>query len=434
MRSGLIGPLEITSLAFGGAGVARFDGRVIFVRGAVPGDLGWVRLLREKKRYAEAEAVHFDNQSPLRREPECPVFGECGGCQWQMLPYPQQLAHKEQIFRETMQRQCGVADERISSILESPDEWHTRSRVQFKCHQHPDGKLIIGFYRPNSHFVVDVTSCPIADPDFNLILPAVRDLLQENPCASRITQIDMEKGEGSLVRLVVHSSARDAAALTACFAPLLQRFPIALFLQTGSRSKLHHLTGPVGLVISVDEPGIQLTYGAGGFAQINLVQNRRMVDEALRMASPEKNWRVLDLFCGMGNFSLPFARRVSSLIGVEEHAGSIAQAKQNASDNQIKNVSFMARSATGACKSCGADQEFDLVILDPPRSGAKEVVAELLEQRVKRILYVSCDPMTLARDLKILLEGGYRLRESRPLDMFPQTYHIESLTLLEYSV
>ena len=439
---GLIGPLEIESLAFGGNGVARFEGRVIFVRGAVPGDLVWVRLLREKKRHAEAEAVRFEKLSPARCAPLCPVFGECGGCQWQMLPYPEQLRHKEQIFRDTLQRQCGVTEEQVAPILESPVAWHYRSRVQFKCHLHADGTLAVGFFRTGSHFVINIQSCPVAAPAFNRLLPELREILQGSPYAAQVTQIDMEIGDGGgdgggddeQVRLVIHYAGTDSAGLLDCLRPLHQDPSRALFLRAGSRSTLRHVAGPLELSIAVDTPPVRLAYGGGGFAQINLAQNRRMVAEALRLAAPEKDWHLLDLYCGMGNFSLPFARRVAKLVAVEEHAGSIVQGKANARHNQLTNIDFFARPAQGACAAFAGGRGFDLVLLDPPRCGAKEVVAELLEQRVKRILYISCDPMTLARDLKLLLAGGYHLVESRPLDMFPQTYHLESLSLLELSI
>lgn len=431
MQEGLIGPLEIESIAFGGNGVARFGGRVIFVRGAVPGDLVWARLLSEKKRYAEAEAVRFDRQSAQRCASHCPVFGECGGCQWQMLPYDEQLAHKQQIFQDILQRQCGIDVGRISTIMPSPVEWNYRSRVQFKCHLHPDGRLALGFFRTGSHFVIDISSCPVAAPAFNRLLPELRRILQASPHAAKVSQIDMEVGDGDPLRVVIHYSGNSIADLAACLKPLLQDRSRAFFVRSGSKSKLQHIAGPADLTIEVDSPTLQLAYGAGGFAQINLEQNRRMVEEAIRLAAPESNWRVLDLYCGMGNFSLPFARRVAQVVAVEEHAGSIVQGKVNARFNRITNVDFFARPAQGAYAALADGQGFDLVVLDPPRCGAKEVVADLLAQRVPRILYVSCDPMTLARDLKPLLAGGYRLLESRPLDMFPQTYHLESLTLLE---
>lgn len=431
MQDGLIGPLDIRSLAFGGRGVARSEGRVIFVRGAVPGDLVRARLTREKKRFAEAEAVHFDHLSPQRCEPVCEVFGECGGCQWQMLSYAAQLEHKENIFRDIWRRQCGIEDSRITPILESPVEWHYRSRIQCKCQINSDGHLEIGFFHPGSHAVVDVSSCPIAAPAFNHLLTEVRSILQGSDFAAQITQFDMETGDTEHIRLVVHYRGRDVVGLAETLAPLSDSALLSLYIRSGAEPSLCHVSGPEELTFEVDAPALTLSYGAGGFSQINLVQNRRMLAEAIRMTSPQKDWRVLDLFCGMGNFSLPFARRVKNVVAVEDFAGSIAQGRLNAAQNRITNVEFITQSAQGICAALSKAEEFDLVILDPPRSGAKEVAAELAQQRIKRILYVSCDPMTLTRDLNLLLESGYRLIESKPVDMFPQTYHLESLTYLE---
>lgn len=431
MRDGLIGPLAVKSLAFGGSGVARFGEKVVFVRGAVPGDTVWGRLLSEKRRYAEVQAVKFERHSSQRCEPRCPVFGECGGCQWQMLPYAQQLSYKEQMFADILRRHCRVERELVAPVLESPLEWHYRSRVQFKCHALADGRLAIGFFRSGSHFVIDIESCPVAAPIFNELLPVLKEVLQKSPYATKIPQIDMETGDDERVRLVVHFFGEDIAGLERLLAPLRQERGLTVYVQQGRKSSLHHIGGSPDLLIEVDVPSLYLAYGAGGFAQVNLAQNRRMLTEALQLASPQPGWRVLDLYCGMGNFSLPFARRVESLVAVEEFVGSVEQGRANARRNRLTNVEFSARSARGACAALSGERGFDLVLLDPPRSGAKDVVADLVGQRVPRILYVSCDPMTLARDLKVLLDAGYRLRESRPLDMFPQTYHLESLTLLE---
>jgi 23S rRNA (uracil1939-C5)-methyltransferase len=427
---GLFGPLEIDSLAFGGNGVARCDGRVIFVRGAVPGDLVWVRVLREKKRYAEAEAVSFDRLSPVRCQSLCPVFGECGGCQWQMLPYTAQLEHKTHIFRDILARQSGVAEEQILPILESPIVWNYRCRMQFKCELQADARLAIGFFRPGSHQVVNIDSCPVAAPVFNRLLPLVRSLSQHTVFAAQISQIDMESGDAEEVRLVFHYAGADLKGLSQCLRPLLGDPSLSLYVQQGRKSALHHLGGPRDLKFTVDSPALELSYGAGGFSQVNLVQNRRMVAEALRMVDVQADWRVLDLYCGMGNFSLPFASRVDRVVAVEEFSGSVKQGTFNARRNQIENIEFVSRSAAGAYAAFSADAGFDLVILDPPRRGAREVIADLVVQKAPRLLYVSCDPMTLVRDLKELLTGGYRLVESRPIDMFPQTWHLESLTFL----
>lgn len=432
MSEALHGPLEIKSLAFGGSGVARFGGRVVFVRGAVPGDLVWVRWLREKKRFAEAEAVRFEKLSAARCEAACPVFGDCGGCQWQMLPYGRQIFHKEQIFSDILRRHCEVPQEKIRPLLESPGEWHYRSRVQFKCHALENGQLAIGFFRTGSHFVVAIDACPIADPSFNQLLPRLRQALSGTSYAHRIPQVDMEKGDGPVVRIVVHYLGDDTAGLAALLTTLELPVEVAFFLQSGRKSSLLHVSGPAELQIEVDVPSLFLAYAAGGFAQVNLEQNRRMVAEALRMLNCDAGMRALDLYCGMGNFSLPLSRRVREVVGVEDYHGSVEQGRSNAERNGLENVRFEARPAYGAYSALRGEKSFDLVVLDPPRAGARNVVTELVEQPVSRILYISCDPMTLARDLKDLLLGGYRLVESRPVDMFPQTYHLESLTLLEW--
>jgi 23S rRNA (uracil1939-C5)-methyltransferase len=430
MPDGLIGPLKINSLAFGGSGVARHEGRVIFVRGAVPGDSVRVRLLRVKKRYAEAEAVQFERMSPARRVPLCPVFGDCGGCQWQMLPYSAQLTAKEQIFHDILQRQAGVTAELILPILASPDEWNYRCRVQFKCTQRADKTLAIGFFHHGSHRVVDTTACAVAMPALNQLLPKLRDLLTGSSLAVQIPQLDMETGDCRSLRLVIHYLGADLKGLRRSLQPLLADPSLSLYVQQGRKTTLAYLGGPRELLLHVDTPDLDLAYGAGGFSQVNLTQNRRMLAAALEMVAPRPHWRVLDLFCGMGNFSLPFARRVAQLIGVEDFDGSVKQGRANAQRNRLENIEFFTRPAAGAYAALAGETGFDLVILDPPRSGAAEVIAELAGHKAPRILYVSCDPMTLARDLKILVAAGYRVVASRPLDMFPQTWHLESLTLL----
>lgn len=429
MHEGLIGPLEIESLAFGGRGVARFSGRVVFVRGAVPGDRLWGRLTHEKKRYAEAEIDHLIEPSPSRCAAPCPVFERCGGCQWQMLSYAAQLGCKEQIFADILRRQCGVDPDKISSILESPIAWNYRSRVQFKCQENAERQLLIGFYAPNSHTLVHVAECAIAAPVFNQLLPLVRARLQGRSFARDIRQIDMETDDQNRVRLIFHYMGADVLGLGAHLSQLDRENQVSVFIQAGSKASLLPVSGQTRMSIDVDTPPIHLAYAAGGFSQVNLPQNRRLINEALRMAQAQIDWRVLDLYCGMGNFSLPFARRVAEVIGVEDFCASIDQAQANAHENQIENCAFYARNASGAWQEFAGAKGFDLVLLDPPRSGAKAVIRELVQQGVKRILYVSCDPMTLARDMGVLFDAHYTLVESRPIDMFPQTWHLESLSL-----
>lgn len=427
--SQLTGPLKIESLAYGGKGIARLEGKVLFVAGTAPGDLVICKLIKEKKRYAEAELVKLVEPSGSRRTSPCPVADQCGGCQWQYLHYVDQCHWKETIFRDLLQRQAGVAEEVFLPIVPAPDEWHYRSRVQFKCCQHK-GHFLTGFYRPGSHSVVDIDSCPVVAGELNKVLGVLKPLLAGSPFASTIPQIDMGLGDDGQVRVVIHSVS-DPQGLANLCQPFAEEVGFSLFVQSEHKGSLQHVCGPSDLLIKIDQPPLSLAYGVGGFAQINLQQNRNLVDAVLRAAELTGKETVLDLYCGMGNFSLPLARCAKRVVAVEGFALSITKGRENAAANGIENVSFECQPAEGFLSHTGRDTHFDLVLLDPPRIGASSVMAELLEHRPQKIIYISCDPATLARDLKSLLGGGYRLISSQPFDMFPQTYHTESLTTLE---
>ncbi|BCA79513.1 23S rRNA (uracil(1939)-C(5))-methyltransferase RlmD [Desulfuromonas sp. AOP6] len=421
--------IRIDSLAFGGRGVGRLDGKAVFVPGTAPGDLVDCRLVREKKRHAEAELVEVLEPSPVRRQATCPVAHECGGCQWQHLPYEQQLVWKERIFRDILVRQAGVNGDKVLSILPSAAEWGYRSRVQFKCRLTEKG-FVMGFYRAGSHYVVDVARCLITDSRLNELLPVLRTLLGDSPFAALIPQVDMAVGDDGQCRVVLHFIGSEPGPFCDWLKQPSQRVEASLFIQSGRKQTLRQVYGETDLHIQVAEPPLTLGYGPGGFAQINLAQNRRLVMAVLAAAELTGRENVLDLFCGMGNFSLPLARRAASVTGVEDFEPSIEKARQNARANGIANAHFLARPAEGFLSSLPGEVPFDLVILDPPRSGAYGVVKELVEAAVPRILYISCDPSTLARDLQPLLHRGYAVAWARPIDLFPQTFHTESLTLL----
>ncbi len=419
--------VRIESLVFGGRGVGRVDGKAVFVPATAPGDIVRCRVVRDKKRYAEADLVEILTQSPLRRNPPCPVAGECGGCQWQHLPYDCQRQWKETIFRETLVRQAGIEGDRV--IVAAPDEWGYRSRVQFKCRMTEKG-FVIGFYRPSSHYVVDVDRCPITDNRLNDLLPDIRRVVGESPFAAQVPQADLGIGHDGLRRILFHFIGSDIHGFMRWLNEPANIFDASLFVQCGRKETLLQVYGEMDLRIQVGEPALTLGYGPGGFAQVNLVQNTRLVADLLAAARLTGKERVLDLFCGMGNFSLPLARVAAKVVGVEDFAPSIEKAQENARKNNIHNVVFYARPAAGAAIALSGSDGFDLVVLDPPRTGAYEVVKELVTLDIQRILYVSCDPPSLARDLQPLIHHGYTLEWSRPVDLFPQTFHTESLTLL----
>jgi len=422
--------LLIETLAFGGRGIGHLDGKAVFVPLTAPGDLVRCRLTRDKLRYAEAQLEKLLSPGPDRCPPHCPVFGQCGGCQWQHLSYPAQVSWKQRILHEILIRQAGLESVELAEFAASADPFNYRSRVQLKVHAAPNG-VAVGFFRTGSHFVIDIEQCPIADPRLNQLIPWIRELVSAAPRPDRIPQVDAGVGDDGALRLVVHLAADFPRTWHRQVTHLAEQAGYALFLQQGRKQTLERLAGDPNLQVWVDNPRLTLSYGPGGFAQVHAEQNRRLVAEVLKAARLTGSERVLDLYCGMGNFSLPLARHCYSLLGIEDYAPSIAMARENASRNNITNASFHARPAESIAEGQPPDGPIDLVLLDPPRSGAAALIKPLLELLPKTILYLSCDPMTQARDLRPLLHGGYRLRYARGFDLFPQTYHIESFVVLD---
>ena len=426
--SDLLPPLTIETLVNGGAGLARHAGRVVFIPHVAVGDVVLCRVTKIRKSFLEAEICKIVELSPIRQQPLCPVAGECGGCQWQHLPYSEQLHWKESLFRDSLVRQCSVDSARVLPILAAQQEWSYRSRIQIKCEKR-ENAFVTGFFRSKSHDIVALEHCPLIAPELNEVLRSLRRLFDNSVYAASISQIDLMIDDRRQSAAVIHYAGDKISALAETI--VAAALPVNILLQTKTRRKLMPVTGNGTLTIEVDDPPILLDYSAGSFAQINLEQNRRMVKKVIGFASLSGVETVLDLFCGMGNFSFPLAKRARRVVGVEASSSSIKMANKNCRQQNIGNVTFHNRSAVGALTFFLQQRSVDLVVLDPPRSGAIEVMNECIDRPVQRIIYVSCNPQTLTRDLKILVNGGYELVSSLPVDMFPQTHHCESITLLQ---
>lgn len=419
--------LEVETLTFGGRGLGRHNGKAVFVPGTAPGDRVRCRVVKDRRQFSEAELCELLVPAEVRRTPPCPVAGSCGGCQWQHLAYAAQLQWKERLFREQLAR-AGVAPAALAdAIVPSAQEFGYRNRVQFKCRQTQSG-FVSGFYRPASHFVVDVARCLLVRPAIHDAYAFVRQKFSSAPLPETVPQIDITCSDDDRVTILFHLLPSGHAVMRPWLAALAAAGDFAVALQVGRKETIEVLAGQAGLTMTVDAPPVELAIGAGGFAQVNPEQNRAMVAAVLAAAGLSGTERVLDLYCGVGNFSLPLARRAGWVVGVEEYAPAIADAKANARRNAIDNVGFFSESAEGAIQRHGP---FDVVVLDPPRTGACPVMRELLAMRPRRILYVSCDPVTMTRDLQPLVHSGYRVVSARPYDFFPQTWHVESLTVLD---
>jgi 23S rRNA (uracil1939-C5)-methyltransferase len=428
----------IDKLAFGGNGVCRIDGKVCFVPFGCPGDEVRLAVTSEKRSYLLARIVDLISPSPLRTTPPCPLFGTCGGCSWQHIAYDQQLEAKQHILAETMWRGARVGEEYVTATQPSPLQYGYRSRVQFKLHG-SGNNLKIGFFRTGSHTVDDVgQGCPVALPKINEVLGSLRKVLETFPDARSIPKISIDCAEQGVIAVVTYSG-RDTASVTSFFQKHREELlPLTgLFLQSDRKTTPQKVYGDDELTYSLPAlaPGAGsclLSYQAGGFAQINREQNRTLLAIVKRLAAFQGTEQVLDLYCGNGNFSLPVAGLVSRVTGIEEFAGSIAAAQENCRKNGIANADFICADAAGATRRLAdGGRRFDTIILDPPRSGAAEAVPEICRLNPAHIIYISCDPSTLARDCGMLAGSGYSVKECVPVDMFPQTYHIESVTLLK---
>lgn len=419
--------------------MGRIDGKVCFVPFSCPGDELRVRITAEKRSYRTATIVDVINPSPHRTVPPCPLFGVCGGCDWQHIDYRTQLAAKHAILAETLWRGARTAAELVADTAPSPLRYGYRSRVQLKLHG-LTGPLRIGFYRQGTHFVEDaVEGCPVAMPVINEALARLRHVLASFPEPALIPQINVDCGEPEGALAIVHYLGRDTEMVRAFFAGRREELaPLtAIYLQTGRKATMKRVFGKGELSYTLPgggpaAPPRLLSFRAGGFSQVNHDQNRAISTLIRSLVGFSGGERILDLYCGNGNFSLPLADTVSHITGVEEYDDSIAAAVDNARRNEIHHAEFRCQDAElGVRQLAREGRRFDAIILDPPRSGAAAVVREIHRLKPEKIIYVSCDPNTLARDCGLLLGQGYDIRTSIPVDMFPQTYHLESVTLLQ---
>lgn len=408
--------LEITGLANGPDGIARHEGRVVFVPGVAPGDRVRARLVTDRGAFLRAEVVHRCVDGPARRAAPCPWVGSCGGCPWQHVAYPAQLAAKAANVREVLARIGGVVAARELAIRAAPDEWRYRHRI--RLHVGPDG--VLGYRRPRSHRVVEIGDCVIADATITAMLPGIRQLVPQ--LATRLRDLELiANGDGRVVASGAAEGAFAAADDRRVAAFLAEHRALAGVRLTGASWRRDW--GDLRLFVRPDD-GDPIVQHPGTFSQVNPAANRLLVETVRTLAEPAR--RVLDLFCGAGNLSLPLARAGIAVTGVDANAGAIADARASAAAGAIPGTRFEPVEALRFLRQQGLDAA-ELVILDPPRTGAAAEISQLARLRPARIVYVSCDPATLARDVAVLARAGYTVDRVQPLDLFPQTPHVETV-------
>ncbi|HKA28390.1 MAG TPA: class I SAM-dependent RNA methyltransferase [Candidatus Binatia bacterium] len=408
--------LAIERLTYGPDALAHHAGRVVFAPLAAPGDLVRARIVERHRGFLRAELTGVVRAGPDRVEPRCPVFGRCGGCQWQHVAVAAQRAAKRGLVAEQLARLGGLHDADVRPTRASADAWGYRSRITLVA----DGRRL-GFRRTRSHDLVEIDDCTIADPVLVSHLDVARAWASTVRGAPlRVTLAAAPGGVVLAATLRTRPTAVDGAATERLLASTSSVRGAVL---TGGAERL--VVGDPSLRVPV-EPDLVLEVPADAFTQVNPSANLLVVATVLELGEFRAGERVLDLYCGAGNFSLPLARRGAEVTGVERSPVAVAAARANADRLGLGSVRF-TRDAVAAALERLPPAPFDAAVLDPPRGGAADVAGALAARRAARILYVSCDPATLARDARTLVAGGYRLRRVQPLDVFPQTYHIETV-------
>jgi 23S rRNA (uracil1939-C5)-methyltransferase len=426
---------EIESLTHDGRGVARPGGKAVFVHGALPGERVTAKRVRRHRNYDEAITLAVERPSAERVTPRCPHFGVCGGCAMQHLGADAQLRAKERQLFDELERVGRVdASERLEALAAEPWGYRRRARLGVKFVPKKGG-VLVGFRESYSPLIAEIGECAVLPARVSALLRPLARMIAGLSIHARLPQIEVAVADNALalvLRVLDPPSAADREALRAFAA----EHALELYLQPAGLDSIEPLTRPaLPLHYVLREQDVTLGFAPTDFIQVNGPVNELLVGRAIRELEPRAEDRLLDLYCGLGNFTLPLARRVASATGVEGDAGLIARARANAEANRIANAGFHVADLGAELPDYDwARGRFDLVLLDPPRIGAEAVIAQMARWRPRRVVYVSCQPSTLARDAGILVHGlGYSLTRAGVIDMFPHTAHVESMAVFDWT-
>ncbi|MGI2093732.1 23S rRNA (uracil(1939)-C(5))-methyltransferase RlmD [Shewanella oncorhynchi] len=427
--------LSVEQLDHLGAGIAQHQGKVVFIPGALPDETVTVQLTEQKKNYARAKLIKVDSSSPERVEPECPHYHTCGGCDLQHMSLSGQREHKEAALLDIMAKFAGTEGGSLSPAL-TGEGWHYRRRARLATLFDKNTKhLSLGFRAASSSNVVPISQCQVlAKPLSDLIVPFAKLLNQLSAKASlgHLELIAADNGHFAVLRITKALNDKDLAKLSV-FAELHQ---IHICLQDNEgqfQGVGAELVLPVYQLLdeNAQSDAVSLSFTPGNFVQVNGQINKAMVAQAMDWLAPAPDERILDLFCGMGNFSLPLAKMGADVIGVEGVAEMVTQARVNAKANNLDKLTFYHGDLSADLSLEPWMGKIDKLLLDPARAGAFESLQWLKKMKPRKVVYVSCNPASLARDSAVLLERGYLLQQLGLIDMFPQTHHIEAMALFE---
>ncbi len=423
-----LGELVIDRLSDDGRGIAQWQGKTLFVEGALPGETVSARFAREHSRYAEAVVDQVITASAERQLPPCAHYVHCGGCQLQHLDPAAQLRYKQQVVLQQLQRWANLSPRQLLPAVTSGSEAY-RQRARLGVWYEADGQVVLGFRQRQSNRLTPVDTCLVLPPSLNALLVPLHGWLLAHS-ARAVTHVELLNsldGCAMVLRHTKNPGERDRQGLRA----LARSTGARIWLDNGKEA-LQDLDGcAVDPRLHYRFEDLQLNYHPQDFIQVNAGVNDQMLAQALVLLDPRPGERILDLFCGIGNFTLPMARRGARVMGIEAVESMVARGRENAAANHLPQAEFMAADLTRLdsrqlLQRCGA---VDALLLDPPREGARGILAGLAPLGIGRILYVSCNPATFARDARLLADAGYRLDTLGVIDMFPHTAHVETMGL-----
>jgi len=458
--------IDIEDIGNDGEGIGKYEGYTLFVKGALPGDVARVKVLKAKKTYGYAKVEELISPSPDRVIPKCPVAGRCGGCQLQHLSYERQLAYKADKVKNCLLRIGGIPEEKLSAMTETiigmEEPFYYRNKAQYPVGSNKEGQPVMGFYAGHSHNIIDCTDCAIQEPVNAVILPVIKQFMQEKS----ISAYEEESGRG-LLRHVLTRVGFHTKEVMVCLIINGKKLPAAEELARRVEEAVAGFPGTDGtggyvlksfcLNVNIEKTNVILgrellpVYGQLyitdyignikyqisplSFYQVNPKQTVKLYQKALEYAELSGNEIVWDLYCGIGTISLFLAQKARQVYGVEIIPQAIGDAKINSKLNNLNNAEFFVGAAEEVMpakyKESGGTMKADVICVDPPRKGCEESLMDtVVAMEPKRIVYVSCDPATLARDVKYLGEKGYVLKKVCPVDQFGHTGHVESCVLL----
>ncbi|MCP5014356.1 MAG: 23S rRNA (uracil(1939)-C(5))-methyltransferase RlmD [Ketobacter sp.] len=425
--------LQITALSHDGRGIGRIEGKTVFVDSALPSETVKFVYTQKRGKFDEGRTVEVLQPSVERVQPQCAQAHLCGGCSLQHMEPQAQIAMKQGVLMEQLQHFGELQPEEVLAPLTGPIYGYRRKARLGVKYVAKKESVLVGFREKRNSFLAEIDQCHVLAEEVGLKFPELKQLVMSLQARSTLPQIEVAKGDDAVAIIVRHmeplTDQDQAAILSFC-----QQHNLQLYLQPGGNDTVHKVwpEGEARLSYSLPEFGLNMKFHPTDFTQVNQDINQDMIRMAMDFMDIQPGERILDLFCGLGNFTLPLATKAAEVVGVEGDDAMVVRGRENAEHNGLNNVSFYGADLTKPFD----DQPwgrggFDKILIDPPRSGALEIVSKMTVFKPKRIVYVSCNPATLARDAGELKKQGYKLLKAGVMDMFPHTTHVESIAVFE---